>query len=289
MKLTKFIITIMIIFNAFFSVYNKKSRNHKNNFSYRKSNASVDLTKNSNTKALESNNKIKTSAREAPDYDYYIFSLQWGESFCRNQLGTSENCLMKLNSFEKKNILRIHGLWPSKIDTFELGYCNNGSKVRISKENIPNASALKELWPSLGNFETVKFWEHEYNKHGFCYSKKHNHANHKKYFEKSLELYKSEGFENLISNAFPELQNTNILSYDSIMKGLSKTLGEERKNFEIYCIQIPNEGQYLKEIRFFYDLDFKRMNEHNFRSNCYRGKGGIIKFNKEGTVAQRNK
>lgn len=283
MKFLKILFSVLFINIYILSfVVLKKSSRSKNNSKFEAKKAELNTGKGSSSASAG------VLTNEAPDYDYYVFSLQWGESFCRNQLGTSDNCLMKLNSLEKKNVLRIHGLWPSKTDSFELGYCNNGSKVRLSKANIPSLSTLNNLWPSLGNFETIKFWEHEYNKHGFCYSKKHNHQTYRNYFEKSLELYTSEGFENLIQTAFPELQNTNILSYDLIMKGLSKTLGEDRKNFAIYCMQIPNEGQYLKEIRFFYDLNFNRINDHKFKSNCYRGKGGIIKFNKEGTIAQHD-
>jgi ribonuclease T2 len=119
----------------------------------------------------------------SPDYDMYVFSIQWGPTLCED----NQECKDKIKSIPK-NIFTLHGLWPSYRNGKMIEECNKGEliNVKITEEDL-----LKEMltfWISYTS-DNQNFWNHEYNKHGYCYSERYKQYNPDNFFNKSMSLY----------------------------------------------------------------------------------------------------
>ncbi|XP_004601125.1 ribonuclease T2 [Sorex araneus] len=81
----------------------------------------------------------------------------------------------------------IHGLWPDKAEA-----CNRSWHFRYDeiKDLLPD---LKTYWPDVTHTSpnSSHFWKHEWEKHGTCAAQLDILDSEKKYFGKSLELYKA--------------------------------------------------------------------------------------------------
>ena len=182
----------------------------------------------------------------APDYDMYVFSLQWCSSYCLKS--QSKECVSKLNGLPIKHVVRIHGLWPSTTSKRFLPDCNSGSKISIKPNNLEVFERMKVLWPSFKG-QDKDFWEHEYNKHGFCYTQKFNKSSYVPFFETAIELYDSLKLQYLIANSIPILPGkSSVFTYTQLYEAFKKQLGGTY--FEITCLNL-NNAQHFSEIRFF--------------------------------------
>ena len=203
-------------------------------------------------------------------YDYYFFALQWGASMCAK---TGKICYEKLKSVPRHEVT-IHGLWPSLLKGKNLPSCNSGQTIKIKDDE--KMKEIRIYWPSLnGNANTV-FWEHEYNKHGFCYNKRlgFDGNDYHKYFDKALELFKSKQLNRLIINAVGEHVGEKKFSYNDLYGGIRKILGGDY--FQITCNTI-NKKQYLAEIRIGFNLNFE-LTKITKGSGCSNKKDIIIEF-----------
>lgn len=219
------------------------------------------------------------SLSQIQEYDFYVFSLGWSDTYCRHEHEESkERCFSDLHNLKNHNILRIHGLWPSLLNHKMMDDCNKGKHINIPKSSEYPFDFMAEYWPSLGHFNTQSFWEHEYNKHGYCFSQKNKDTSYVPYFSKAVEIYKKEKFDSLITASFEKLQKDNSVTYTELTDKLSKHLGSTF--FDLICTPIKGEGQHLSEIRFYYDLDFKRMNDFTYHTNCDKTKPLIFHTDK---------
>ena len=130
------------------------------------------------------------SVNEIKNYDFYVFSLSWSDTYCRSKNERKDNiCLNELKKLKMQNILRIHGLWPSfyknRMNDF---YCNKSSKISISESYEFPFNYMMEIWPSLGPFNNKEFWEYQYNKHGYCYTLKNEFNSYVPYFSKAVKI-----------------------------------------------------------------------------------------------------
>ena len=132
-------------------------------------------------------------------YDFYIYSLTYGPTFCKPRKDSKE-CYEKLKNKENNRFV-IHGLWPSYKSGIIPQECNIGKdiKVGVDKTNI-FLNNISKYWYSLSQ-KDENFWAHEYNVHGFCYNKKYkkNENNYTFYFEKVMEIYNNYNFKNFFS------------------------------------------------------------------------------------------
>ena len=112
-------------------------------------------------------------------YDSYVMAVQWSNGYCK-----ANNCGNKANHIYK-NTMTIHGLWPSLKNGQYLSECTSG--IEIEEEKSELFENLKQYWPSFSKSNKY-FWEHEYNKHGYCMVEEYGWDGYEEYFEFVIEL-----------------------------------------------------------------------------------------------------
>ena len=135
------------------------------------------------------------SKDSAIDFDSYVFAIQLPIVHCFK----FPNCFEKLEKIPK-NTFTIHGLWPnlkgkSKED------CNIGQRIDVEFSDEKVEHLAKRYWKSLKD-DDKSFWEHEFNKHGYCWNLKYEKTYPEQYFKFVLELYLNLGFEKIIHEVF---------------------------------------------------------------------------------------
>ena len=200
-------------------------------------------------------------------YDYYIYSLTYGPTFCKQKPNSTE-CYKKLKS-KKNNRFIIHGLWPSYKNGIIPQDCNIGEDIQIEFEKTNKyLNNISEYWYSL-NPNDSKFWSHEYNVHGFCYNKRYkkNENNYTFYFEKVMEIYNNYNFTNLYNNVYEGfLPREQKVNKTYLIEKLIQ-LDFPNSSFILFCRKIANEF-YLEEIKFKLDLNFKLITDINSKETC---------------------
>uniref|UniRef100_A0A4W2FRV8 Ribonuclease T2 n=1 Tax=Bos indicus x Bos taurus TaxID=30522 RepID=A0A4W2FRV8_BOBOX len=85
------------------------------------------------------------------------------------------------------NYWTIHGLWPDKSEACNRSWPFNPHEI---KDLLPD---MKMYWPDLLHPSncSLQFWSHEWKKHGTCAAQLDALNSQRKYFGKSLDLYKA--------------------------------------------------------------------------------------------------
>lgn len=247
---------------------NKDSSLNTNISSIKEDISSSNLSTNLN----DGKENISTVDENIPNYDIYVLALTWMPTYCKFKSKDEYSCLNEINSIGSSNVLRIHGLWPSFSTNEYIEYCNKGESVKIPNTDIDKYpfDYMKEYWPSVGNMEEKSFWEHQYNKHGYCYISKQKTATYVDYFIKTVSLYKKDKYETLMSLAFTKLEKINTVTYTDLVSRLKEKLGSNY--FDISCLTNSSTDQYLFEIKFYYDLNFEKKEGVSSNTNCDKNK-----------------
>ena len=197
-------------------------------------------------------------------YDYYIYSLVWNPSKCKN---IGKECFKKLKEKEL-NILMINGLWPSYKNGKASQNCNLMEDIYPNITNQTLLDYMDKYW--IGTSETnEELWNEQYNNHGYCYVKRFNENpdnNYTLYFQKSIDLYNKNNFSNL----FKEFYNGIFAGEQKLNKTyLTSKLNAKFGNntYELNCLKI-NEKYYFKEIKFKLDLKFDLINDTIINDDC---------------------
>ena len=214
---------------------------------------------------------LKGAVNKVPDYNMYVFAVQWGKTLC---LQGGSSCESKLANIPK-NEMSIHGMWPSLISGARLPECNQGKEISIVDDGSSTFISARKYWPSLTG-PNEKFWNHEYNKHGYCYSNAIQDFDYKKYFQKTLDVFQEKKINTLILDLFGEQSGNYAVSLSELKSKLNEKLGGEY--YSLVCKNISKK-QYLQEIRFSLDLDFNYM-ENNASSTCSGKKDILIPYRK---------
>ena len=206
------------------------------------------------------------------DYDMYVLSIQWGHTLC----ATSNECKEKIKQIPK-NIFTLHGLWPSYSDGRRVDDCNKGNKidVKISEKNL--IDEMPTYWISYTSSNEV-FWNHEYNKHGYCYAEKYGISDPQLFFDFSMSIFNKHKFDQLMINALGDLDshhNEEVFNYDQLETLFKKVYSD--MYFDLDCKRIDGKN-YLAEVRFFMNLDMRPMN-HSIVSNCQKSEPIYIGYN----------
>ena len=129
------------------------------------------------------------------DYDIYVFALQWAATLCKSK-GTK--CYEKLKVIPPHH-MTIHGLWPSYSSGKSIADCNTGATIDVIDDGDSTFLEARKYWPSLTG-ENKDFWNHEYNKHGYCVNKRFEQDvnNYKFYMQKAIDLHYKNSFNTLI-------------------------------------------------------------------------------------------
>ena len=188
-------------------------------------------------------------------YDSYVFALQWGNCYCR-----VNNCESQLNNIEN-NIMTIHGLWPSLKSGKLLKSCTQG--VEIEEKDTELFRNLNKYWPSFRGPAT-DFWEHEYNKHGYCMVQEKGWDGYEDFFEFVINLYLKD-YKYLLKKAFGEERKLYTLTYQEITNAIQKVM--PKAVFKMNC-----QSGMITEFQFFLEKDFTPSKNSVFVNNCQSGK-----------------
>ena len=192
-------------------------------------------------------------------FDSYVFALQWPNGYCH-----VNNCQSVLEKYEK-NILTIHGLWPSlKIGNL-LRSCTSG--VEIVEENTELFKNMNKYWPSFQK-PNVEFWKHEYNRHGYCMVEEYNWDDYDDYFNFVINLYLKD-YRYLLQKAFlPDNFNNRklfTLSYEEIQERIRKII--PNATFKMNC-----QSDYVYEFYFYLETNFTPSKDSEFSKTCNNAK-----------------
>ena len=80
---------------------------------------------------------------------------------------------------------QIHGLWSDYTPTSYPSFCTD---VPFSLDDLKTSSVYDEMlinWSDCNYNETIALYEHEWSKHGTCFTQ----FSQNEYFEKAMELY----------------------------------------------------------------------------------------------------
>ena len=159
----------------------------------------------------------------------------------------------------------MHGLWPSLTSGKMMETCNQAKTIEVIEDGSEVFTEMDTYWRSVMG-PNKSFWEHEYNKHGYCYAKKNKDFVVKNYFQVAMGLYKKLDLQEIITKAFGNIEkNTVHYSYTEIKEALQKAAPQ--LHLELSCSS-KYKVQYLKEIRFLFDLDFNPKQDTSFRTDC---------------------
>jgi ribonuclease I len=219
--------------------------------------------------AVDEELKFLASPEPLPDFDMYVFSIQWGGTLC--QSGNS-HCHKKLNTIPK-NIFTLHGLWPNLSNGNKMRKCNPGTDIKIVNDGSHIFTEMETYWISFTN-EDPDFWSHEYNTHGYCYTHKYQVEDPKDYFQYALEIYKRHDMSRLFQKTFGDVSGSH--SFD--MNDLFHHVGRATNGliYELVCKNY-NKRQFLQEVRFFFNLDMVAI-DIGRKGNCDPSKPIIVEF-----------
>jgi ribonuclease I len=195
------------------------------------------------------------------DYDMYVFSIQWGNTLCEN----NKDCKEKIKHIPK-NIFTLHGLWPSLEDGSKVDECNKGKEIVVKIEEQSLYNDMLVYWISYTS-NNGHFWNHEYNKHGFCYTQRYS-KNMEDFFNTAMGLYKKYSFDQLAFKALGDIKVAEkSYDYDELVEEFKKITGD--LFFDIEC-KFINGKRYITEVRYYFNLEWKAM-VHHAHTECKNG------------------
>ena len=167
------------------------------------------------------------------DYDSYVMAVQWSNGYC-----LANNCGGRADHVTK-NTMTIHGLWPSLKSGKYLDDCTTG--ISIEDDGSTLFQYMKQYWPSFSANGNEYFWEHEYNKHGYCMVEEYNWDGYEEYFSFVINLH-LKSYRDLIIKAFPNYSNTSVsLTYEQVITAIRKVI--PNATFKMNC-----KSKYIYEI-----------------------------------------
>ncbi|XP_055913589.1 ribonuclease Oy [Eupeodes corollae] len=192
-------------------------------------------------------NSGNVSTNASNDWDLLIFTQSWPVTTCFHW--KQENKHHECNLPTKKEVWTIHGIWPTKLDTFGPNFCNNSAKFDIDKL-YPIVDQMYLFWPNIENgTEYDSLWQHEWVKHGTCAAQLEELNDELKYFYQGLNWLSSVFMSDVLekSGIYPDSNNTVISLHTAVVKALGK-------NPSIHCLyDNKKDVSYLSEIRVCFD------------------------------------
>ena len=129
-----------------------------------------------------------------------------------------------------------------------LAPCNEGIVIKPDGTSVFQEMNIE--WPSF-SITNVEFWEHEYNRHGYCYSVHTKTTNDPTiYFQTTLDLFNSKSYADIF-NKIAKTKNYRW-DYDDLHKQIYDLIGP---GFQLECL-MNGDNQLLDEIHVYYDIDF---------------------------------
>lgn len=133
----------------------------------------------------------------------------------------------------------IHGLWPDKAEECNRTWHFNYDEI---KDLVPE---MKMYWPDVlhASPNGSHFWRHEWEKHGTCAAQLDALSSEKKYFGKSLDLYKTLGLNSMMQKLGIR-PSTNYYQVADIKDALASIYGVVPK---VQCL-LPKQGEDVQTL-----------------------------------------
>ena len=189
-------------------------------------------------------------------YDMYVYSIFFQTTTCKIY---GYPCYIIIDNFPK-NVWTMHGLWPNYKNGTLPDWCNGNNDIDIKIKNESLYNYMKTYWPGLFR-SNEGFWGHEYNRHGYCYNKRHNISvnDYDKFFLKAIEIYQKYDLGNIFINMFDEIKKGDVEIHRSELENYLETKGIQRSEYLLLCenFTINNETfSYISEMRMRFDFNF---------------------------------
>jgi ribonuclease I len=202
------------------------------------------------------------------DFQSYTYSIQWGNTICV----PSTQCREHTKEY-KKNVITIHGLWPNGENGKQLPTCNSDSLINFEINDDVLQQNMNIHWLSLSG-PNKSFWEHEYNKHGYCYAYKYN-VSQTEFFGKAMDLYLKYNFENLLSELMQNPAEEKVEISEEDLRAIVDKQHPELE-YDIDC-KVKDHENYLAEIRIYFNLEFRPYSPQEARQiTCLKDKKIIL-------------
>jgi ribonuclease T2 len=180
---------------------------------------------------------------------------------------------------KKKNSFTIHGLWPSFTSGYRMADCNTGPEISVSPQG-QTLETMNNMWYSVRG-SNVKFWNHEYNKHGYCFSQRYHEKDEQPYFTKVVGVFMEHALDQLITHALGDVMIKQDKEVQFTFTELHQLMQNARKDlyFDITCAKKQHK-QYINEVRVYFDLEFKPL-KYSEKSNCNKSEPIFVTFQEE--------
>ena len=185
------------------------------------------------------------------DYDSYVMAVQWSNGYCK-----ANSCGHKADHVYK-NTMTIHGLWPSLKSGKYLNDCTKN--VNIEDDGSQLFLNMRQYWPSFSNNGNEYFWEHEYNKHGYCMVQEYGWDGYEEYFEFVINLHLNT-YKDLMQEA-KKKKKTVTVSYSDMQTAVRKII--PKATFKMNC-----KSNYIYEMYFYLEKDFTPSVNSRFDNSC---------------------
>lgn len=185
---------------------------------------------------------VQAAGSRLKDWDYIVFTQSWPATTCLQwkSEGQGHTC-----SLPKESTWTVHGVWPSRNNSFGPFFCNNSMPFDEAALS-PLLSELKSYWINVDiPTEPYSFWKHEWEKHGTCAASLPAMDKEVKYFGQGLTWLKT-------YNMYHVLESQGILEGKTILtkrvrEAVKRRLG---KNPSVHCYRDKKYGKvYIAEIR----------------------------------------
>ncbi|CAO2829584.1 unnamed protein product [Amaranthus hypochondriacus] len=153
----------------------------------------------------------------AKDFDFFYFVQQWPGSYCDSK----QSCCYPSTGKPEADF-GIHGLWPNNNDGTYPSECDPSRPFDQSQVSELLRRMQRE-WPTLAcpSGDGMKFWSHEWEKHGTCSS-----LDQHSYFQFTLDLKNQVNLLQALATAGiePNGQSYSLTSIkDAIKEGVGYT------------------------------------------------------------------
>ena len=205
------------------------------------------------------------------NYDCYIFSIFWPPSSCYNKESENKECFDRIRELDRDDYFIIHGLWPSYKSGEHTDDCNKNKEINVTFTDEYLFSNLTTYWPGLYSSDQL-MWNHEYNKHGYCFIKrigKNVTKDYDIYFNQGLDLF--EKYNVLMELTLPDtpagLHNITKNKFKQTLK--ESTYNIDPLTYSLICSRNDTDNtDVLYEIRFNYDLNLEISKNVTSSENC---------------------
>ena len=188
------------------------------------------------------------------NFDSYVMAVQWSNGYCK-----ANSCRSRADHVYK-NTMTIHGLWPSLKSGKYLNECTSG--VSIDDDGSSLFLSMRQYWPSFNSNGNEAFWEHEYNKHGYCMVEEYGWDGYEDYFEFVINNVFLKTYKDLITKAFPSYSNTIVtVTYEEMQTAIKKII--PNATFKMNC-----KSKYIYELYFYLEKDFTPSTSSRFSNSC---------------------